>query len=74
MKTLFIVALIVTWIAFVVSVLLMSPKWWLWLGIGWAAWSNEYGSKKSIESTLKKTALIAGGLFFVIALFLPYIK
>ncbi len=74
MKTLFIIALILTGIIFVVSVLLMSPKGWLWLGIGWAAGSNEYGSKKSIESTLKKTALIAGALFFVTALFLPYIK
>lgn len=52
----------------------MSPKGGLGLGIGGATGSNEYGSKKSIESTLKRTALIAGVLFFVTALFLPYIK
>ena len=74
MKTLFIMALILTGIIFVVSVLLMSPKGWLWLWIGWATGSNEYWSKKSIESTLKKTALIAGILFCTTALFVPYIK
>lgn len=74
MKTLFTVILILTWIVFVVSVLLMSPKGWLGLGIGWAAGSNEYGSKKSIESTLKKSALVAGILFCATALFLPYIQ
>lgn len=52
----------------------MSPKGWLGLGIGWAAGSNEYGSKKSIESTLKKSALVAGILFCATALFLPYIQ
>lgn len=74
MKTLFTVALILVGIVFVVSVLLMSPKGGLGLGIGWVSSSNEYGSKKSIEATLKKTARISGGIFCAIALFLPYIK
>ena len=75
MKTLFTVGLILVGIIFVISVLLMSPKGGLGLGIGWASTSsNEYGSKKSIESTLKKTALISWILFCVATLFLPYIK
>ena len=74
MKTLFTLFLILTGIIFVISVMLMTPKGGLGLGIGWAAGSNEYWSKKSIEATLKKTALIAGILFGVCALFLPYIK
>ncbi len=74
MKTLFTLALILTGIVFVISVLLMTPKGGLGLGIGWAAGTNEYGSKKSIETTLKKTALISGILFAATALFLPYIK
>ncbi len=52
----------------------MTPKGGLGLGIGGAAGSNEYGSKKSIETTLKKVALISAILFCVTALFLPYIK
>lgn len=52
----------------------MTPKGGLGLGIGGAAGSNEYGSKKSIESSLKKVALVAGILFCVTALFLPYIN
>lgn len=74
MKTLFVLALILSGIVFVISVLLMTPKGGLGLGIGGAAGSNEYGSKKSIESSLKKVALVAGILFCVTALFLPYIN
>ncbi len=75
MKTLLVVLLILSWIAFVVSVMLMSPKWGLGFGIGGAsASSNEYGSKKSIETSLKKVALISGIIFGTIVLFLPYVK
>jgi protein translocase SecG subunit len=74
MKTLFTLLLILAGIVFVVAVMLMTPKGGLGLGIWWAAGSNEYGSKKSIEVTLKRTALVAGILFCICALFLPYIK
>jgi len=73
MKTLLTVLLIAFGIVFVISVMLMSPKGGLGLGIGGATGSNnEYGSKKSIEHTLKRTALVSGILFCAIALFLPY--
>lgn len=54
------------------SVLLMSPKGWLWLGLGWISNSGEYGSKKTIEGTLKKVALISSIVFAISALILPY--
>jgi protein translocase SecG subunit len=75
MKTLMTIVLLLAGIIFVVAVMLMSPKGGLGLGIGGSATSsNEYGSKKSIEHTLKRTALIAGIIFCATALFLPYIN
>lgn len=74
MRTLLIIVLILAWITFVGSVLLMSPKWGLGLGIGWMAWGNEYGSKKTLENKLKKTALISGSIFLIASLILPYTK
>lgn len=74
MKTVLIIALLVLWCAFMVSVLLMSPKWWIGLGIGWAsAGGNEYWSKKSIEGKLKIFALITGILFVGVCIFLPFV-
>jgi protein translocase SecG subunit len=74
MRTLLIIVLILSWIVFIGSVLLMSPKWWLWLGIGGMAWGNEYGSKKTLENKLKTVALISGIFFLVASLILPYTK
>lgn len=52
----------------------MSPKG----GLGSAIWGigggDEYGSKKSLESKFKKTALITSIIFVVIALILPYVN
>lgn len=59
-------------IVFIGSVLLMSPKWGIGLGIGWLSGANEYGSKKSLETKLKKVAVISGALFVIIAIILPY--
>jgi len=59
-------------ILFIGSVLLMSPKWWLGLGIGGMSNAGEYGSKKTIEWTLKKVAVIASTIFIITALILPY--
>ena len=74
MRTLLIIVLIIAWIAFIGSVLLMSPKGGLGLWIGWMAWGNEYGSKKTLENKLKTSALVSGVIFLVISLILPYIK
>jgi len=74
MRTLLIIVLILAWITFVGSVMLMSPKGGLWLGIGGMAGGNEYGSKKTLENKLKKVALVAGVVFLLISLILPYTK
>lgn len=74
LRTLIILVMILCWCLFVLSVLLMSPKWWLWFWIGWAAGSNEYGSKKSVEHTLKKVAIITSILFMLCVIALPYIN
>ena len=74
MRTLLIIALILAGIVFIGSVLLMSPKGGLGLGIGGMAWGNEYGSKKTLENKLKKVALISGLVFLIASLILPYTK
>ncbi len=75
MSTILTLILIVTGIIFVTSVLMMSPKWWLGMGIGWAAAkSGDYGSKKSMETTLKKVAIISAILFVIAAVALPFVK
>jgi len=36
------------------------------------AGGSEYGSKKSIETTLKKVAIVTAVIFVVVSLILPY--
>jgi preprotein translocase subunit SecG len=72
MVTLLFAVLIISWILFIVSVLLMTPKWGLWFGVGGMATSNEYGSKKSVEWTLKKTALVSIIAFTIAAILYPF--
>lgn len=78
MKTSLVIVLVILWIILVGSILLMNPKGGgIGMGIGGSAGigsSNEYGSKKSIEGTLKKVALVSSILFVVVALFLPFVK
>lgn len=74
MRTLLIIVLVIAGIAFIGSVLLMSPKGGLGLGIGGMAGGNEYGSKKTLENKLKKVALVAGIVFLLTSLILPYTK
>jgi len=51
----------------------MSPKGWLGLWIGWAGNAgSEYGSKKSLEGKLKNIAILAGIIFVISSLILPY--
>lgn len=73
MTTLVFIIMILSGITFIVSVLLMTPKWGLWFGIGGMSTSNEYGSKKSIESTLKKSALFSVVIASLSAIIYPYL-
>ncbi len=73
MKTVLVITLVVLWCAFMASVLMMSPKWWIGMWIWWfSSWWNEYWSKKSIEWKLKVVAMISGILFVWICAFLPF--
>ncbi|NOZ44832.1 MAG: hypothetical protein GXP45_06955 [bacterium] len=49
MYVILILVMLASSIVFVTSVLLMSPKGGLGMGIGGAGNSGEYGSKKSLE-------------------------
>lgn len=69
-----IIALVVLWCVFMGCVLMMSPKWWIGLGIGWfSAWGNEYWSKKSMEWKLKIIATVTAILFVGVCLFIPFV-
>lgn len=72
MRTLTIILLIISGILFVGSVLLMSPKGWLGAGIAGASGGGDYGSKKSVETTLKKVAIITAIIFVATVIALPY--
>jgi protein translocase SecG subunit len=78
MKTALIILLILLGAILVGSILLMNPKGGgIGMGIGGMAGNsggNEYGSKKSIEGTLKKVATVSAILFVGVALFIPFIK
>lgn len=74
MNTILIIGLIISWLVFATTVMLMSPKWWLWFGIGGASQSNEYGSKKSLEHTFKNAAYISGIIFVIICVLYPYLN
>jgi len=66
------IIMIVSGAVLVWAIVLMSPKWWIWMGIWWASGSNEYGSKKSLEWKLKNVAIISAVLFVVSSIILPY--
>lgn len=66
--------MILSGITFIGSVLLMSPKGGIGLGIGGFGWGNEYGSKKSLEGKIKKIAVVAGIIFVLVSVILPYSK
>ena len=72
MLTLLFTVMVIFGILFIVSVLLMAPKGGLGFGVGGMSTSNEYGSKKSIEWTLKKTAVISIIFFTIAAILYPY--
>lgn len=74
MRTFLIIILVVSGILFIGSVLLMSPKGGLGIGIGGLAGGGEYGSKKSVETTLKKVAYVTAIIFVLCAVTLPYLR
>ena len=75
MQTILFFVIVITGAVLTGSVLLMSPKGWLGFGIGGAsAGSNEYGSQKSIESTLKTTASVCSIVMVLCILVRPYMK
>jgi len=52
----------------------MSPKWGIWFWIWGISTSNEYGSKKSVENTLKKVAIFSIIVFTLTAVIYPYLN
>ena len=42
------------------------------MGIGGASGVGDYGSKKSVEGTLKKTAIVSLAIFMATVILLPY--
>jgi protein translocase SecG subunit len=73
MQSALMVILIISGILFIWSVMFMSPKWGLWVGLGGMAGWGEYGSKKSVENTLKKVAVVAAIVFVITAVCYPYV-
>ena len=69
-----VILMIISGIVFVGSVLLMSPKGGIGLGIGGFGGGNEYGSKKSLEGKIKYVAIVASILFVLSSIILPYSK
>lgn len=74
MVTLTFILMILSWIIFMIAIALMTPKWWIWFWVGGMTTSNEYWSKKSMEWTLKKTAIISIIVFTVCAIVYPYMN
>lgn len=74
MKTVLIIALVVSWIIFVWAVLMMNPKGWLWAWLAGVWWWGDYWSKKSVETTLKSVAYVTSIIFVAVSLVLPYIE
>lgn len=75
MRIILLIAFIASGILFVWSVLMMSPKGWLGAGIAWFGWaSGDYGSKKSVETTLKKVAIVTSIIFVAVSILLPYVQ
>ncbi len=74
MTTLLLLLMIGSGIAMSIVILLMAPKGGLWFGLGWMGGSNEYGTKKSIEWSLKTVATIWAIIFVVSSLIYPFTK
>ena len=69
-----VILMIISGVIFIGSVLLMSPKGGIGLGIGGMWGGNEYGSKKSLEGKIRYVAIGAVAIFLLVSLILPYTK
>lgn len=74
MQNVLMAVLLISGIIFIGSVMFMSPKGWLGVWLGWMSGGGEYGSKKSVENTLKKAAVISAIIFVVVAISYPYLS
>ncbi len=74
MVTLTFAIMILSGLIFMVTIALMTPKWWIWFWVGGMTTSNEYWSKKSMEWTLKKSAIISILIFTTCAIVYPYMN
>ncbi len=74
MVTLTFAIMILSGIVFMITIALMTPKWWIWFWVGGMATSNEYWSKKSMEWTLKKSAIVSILIFTTCAIVYPYMN
>lgn len=75
MSTVLLIIMLTAGIVMSIAILLMSPKGGLWFWLWWAsAWSNEYGTKKSIESSLRLFATVWAIIFICSALIYPFTK
>jgi len=74
MVTLTFAIMILSGIVFMITIALMTPKWWIWFWVGGMTTSNEYWSKKSMEWTLKKSAIISIAIFTACAIVYPYMN
>ena len=73
MSSFILTILVVSWVLLILSIALMSPKWGLWV-IGWASiWGDWYWSQKSLETTLKKTAIINSIIFCLCCIAYPFV-
>lgn len=74
MTTLLLIVMLASWVFMSIAILLMAPKWWLGFGLGWMWGNNEYGTKKSIETSLKSAATICAIIFVLSSLVYPFTK
>lgn len=74
MRTIVLIIMILSGIIFMGSVMLMSPKGGIGFWLGGMSWAHEHGSKKSLEWTLKRTALRTAVIFCCTVLILPYLQ
>lgn len=75
MTILFTILILISGLVFGLTTMMLSSKWWLGViggGISWG--SNEYGSKKSLETTLKAVAVWSGVIFVFFCILYPFVK
>lgn len=72
MRTLLLVLFFLSGTILIGTVMLMTPKGGLGVGMWGIANAGEYGSKKSLEGSLQKIALFSSVIFVIVSIILPY--